>query len=249
MSAGILLVEARRRAGLSQAEVARRISRKQSTVARWERGFMEPGFDAVIEALRACGFEPDLSLSRYDDSYVTLIEQQLSRVPSERLDVLAAGGFDPKRILRVLREHDVRFLLIGSVAGVLRGSPLMVTDELVLVPEPRPRNLARLRVALGGLAELTDSDVWVLRDGSGSVRVLARPPGTRGYADLVRDAEPVDADVDLAVMVASSIDLLRIAEAHTNALERAAAPALRTLLDWPKRKGKAPLPAWTLQAT
>ena len=60
MSACVLLVEARRRAGLSQAEVARRISRKQSTVARWERGFMEPGFDAVIEALRACGFEPDL---------------------------------------------------------------------------------------------------------------------------------------------------------------------------------------------
>jgi len=210
---------------------------------------MEPGFDAVIEALRACGFEPDLSLSRYDDSYATLIEQQLTRAPSERMDALTAGGLDPKRILRVLREHDVRFVLVGLVAGALRGSPLMVADELVLVPEPRPRNLARLRAALGGLAEATDAGVWILKDGSGSVRVLARPPGTRGYADLVRDAEPVGADVDLAVMVASPIDLLRIAEAHTNALERAAAPALRTLLDWPKRKGKAPLPAWTLQAT
>jgi transcriptional regulator with XRE-family HTH domain len=249
MSAGVLLVEARRRAGLSQAEVARRISRKQSTVARWERGFMEPGFDAVIEALRACGFEPDLSLSRYDDSYVTLIEQQLSRAPSERLDALTVGGFDPKWILRVLREDDVRFLLVGSVAGALRGSPLMVTDELVLVPEPRPRNLTRLRKVLGGLAERPDADLWVLRDGPGSVRVLARPPGTRGYADLARDAESVNVDVGLAVMVASPIDLLRIAEAHTNARERAAAPALRTLLDWPKRKGKAPLPAWTLQAT
>jgi transcriptional regulator with XRE-family HTH domain len=249
MSAGVLLVEARRRAGLSQAEVARRISRKQSTVARWERGFMEPGFDAVIEALRACGFEPDLTLSRYDGSYVTLIEQQLGRTPSKRLEALMVGGSDPKQILRVVREQNVRFLLVGSAAGALRGSPLMVTDELVLVPEPRPRNLIRLRKALGGLAEHTDADLWVLRDGPGTVRVLERPPGTRGYADLVRDAEPVNLDTDLAVMVASPIDLLRIAEAHTNARERAAAPALRTLLDWPKLKGKAPLPAWTLQTT
>ncbi len=54
------------------------------------------------------------------------------------------------------------------------------------------------------------------------------PPGTQGYDDLRRDATEAQLGEDLAVVVASLVDLMRIAEASE---DRARVPALRLTLE------------------
>lgn len=62
-----LIVEARRRAGLTQRELAERAGTTQSSIARWESGRSEPSFANVIRLLRLCGFVLDVHLEVYDD--------------------------------------------------------------------------------------------------------------------------------------------------------------------------------------
>lgn len=62
-----LIVEARRRAGLTQRELAERAGTTQSSIARWESGRSEPSFANVIRLLRLCGFVLDVHLELYDD--------------------------------------------------------------------------------------------------------------------------------------------------------------------------------------
>jgi transcriptional regulator with XRE-family HTH domain len=68
MKAGDLVKEARRRAGLSQHELAERLGTTQSAIARLERGGTEPSFHRVNEAVRACGLELLPQLLAIDDS-------------------------------------------------------------------------------------------------------------------------------------------------------------------------------------
>jgi transcriptional regulator with XRE-family HTH domain len=62
-----LIVEARRRAGLTQRELAERAGTTQSSIARWESGRSEPSFANVVRLLRLCGFVLDVHLELYDD--------------------------------------------------------------------------------------------------------------------------------------------------------------------------------------
>jgi len=81
-----LLKEARLRAGLTQAELARRVKRSQSQIARWERGDVKPSLETLRELIRACGLELWFRMANYDDSYVSLINEQLDRAPAERIE-------------------------------------------------------------------------------------------------------------------------------------------------------------------
>jgi transcriptional regulator with XRE-family HTH domain len=88
-----LLREARLRAGLSQAELGRRVERSQSQIARWERGDVKPSLETLRELIRACGLELTLGLATYDDSYDEWIFKALELSPEDRLSkaVHAAG--------------------------------------------------------------------------------------------------------------------------------------------------------------
>ncbi len=57
MKGGPLIREARRRARLTQGELADRLGTTQSAIARLERGRSEPSYERVVEAVRACGLE------------------------------------------------------------------------------------------------------------------------------------------------------------------------------------------------
>jgi len=81
-----LLREARLRAGLSQAELGRRVARPQSQIGRWERGEVKPSLETLRELIRACGLELTFRLAVYDDSYVAEVDRLLALTPSERLD-------------------------------------------------------------------------------------------------------------------------------------------------------------------
>jgi transcriptional regulator with XRE-family HTH domain len=238
-----LLKEARRRSGLTQQQLAARMRRKQSTIARWETGRQEPSFSAVVEAVRACGLELDMSIASGDDSYLTLIRQQKHRSHTERLAHSSTRGV--RRAVEALAREDVRYLLVGDLAAALRGSPVSARDRLQIVPEDRPRNRQRLDRALtsaGWIVHPPDRSefwldaVWKLGTDAGRAELMLDPPGTRGYSDLRRDSELMELKADqrhVRVDVASVVDLLRIADATGDPDLRASRPALQALLDPP----------------
>jgi predicted transcriptional regulator len=61
-TAARLIIEARRRAGLSQRALARRARTVQSVVARIESGTTSPSWDTVKRLLRGAGFALSASL-------------------------------------------------------------------------------------------------------------------------------------------------------------------------------------------
>jgi transcriptional regulator with XRE-family HTH domain len=85
-----LLREARLRAGLTQAELGRRVGKPPSVISRWERGLVQPSLETLRALIRACGLELTFRLATYDDSYVEFIERYLELTPAERLDAAHA---------------------------------------------------------------------------------------------------------------------------------------------------------------
>lgn len=80
-----LVYLARRKAGLTQAELGARAGMAQSAVARVERGKIRTSFETVRDLIRACGFEPEIAFAPYDNSYRRDIERRLASSPSERV--------------------------------------------------------------------------------------------------------------------------------------------------------------------
>jgi len=83
--AGEVIREARLLVGLSQVSLGERIGVPRQSIARWERGEVEPGFDNVRRLLRSLGF--DVSLVRYepDASAEDRLGSRLELTPQERL--------------------------------------------------------------------------------------------------------------------------------------------------------------------
>lgn len=136
--------------------------------------------------------------------------------------------FSPLEMLRVLDRHGVAFVLIGGVAARVHGSP-SVTADVDVCYDRRKDNLERLADALRELrAKLrgVDEDVPFLLDArtlaagsnftfitvAGALDVLGEPAGTRGYDELVANAERVDIG-GLEVLVADLDDLIRMKRA------------------------------------
>jgi transcriptional regulator with XRE-family HTH domain len=87
MVSGDLLVEARRRAGISQAELGRRSGVPSSLIGRYERYEVIPSLERLRSLLRAAGFELSIRLAKVDENNhdQVLIERELRRTPAERL--------------------------------------------------------------------------------------------------------------------------------------------------------------------
>ena len=63
MDAGQLIIEARKRAGITQTELASRMGTHQSVVARWETGKTQPTLKTVAKAIDAAGLELIVTIS------------------------------------------------------------------------------------------------------------------------------------------------------------------------------------------
>jgi transcriptional regulator with XRE-family HTH domain len=89
--AGTLIKDARKQAGLSQAELAQRLDTTQSAVARLESPRSNPRLDTLDRAVAATGqritvsLEPDFGLDE------TLIASALRLEPAERLRSFASS--------------------------------------------------------------------------------------------------------------------------------------------------------------
>lgn len=79
-----LIREARLRAGLTQAQLAKLTGRERSVIARWEQGAVSPSFDNMLEVIEACGFELPLSLIPRETALDERLEKNRLLSPERR---------------------------------------------------------------------------------------------------------------------------------------------------------------------
>ena len=90
-SAGELLRAARRRHGLTQAQLAARARTSQAAISRIERGLVSPSVATLAELLRLMGEKLELDAKPVDHGLdLTLIRENLKRTPEERLDFMVS---------------------------------------------------------------------------------------------------------------------------------------------------------------
>jgi transcriptional regulator with XRE-family HTH domain len=82
---GRTLRHARRRARLTQRQLAETTGVPQSTVGRIEAGLTMPRVDTFEKLLEACGMDIELTHTRGQGLDVTLIEDLLKLTPDERV--------------------------------------------------------------------------------------------------------------------------------------------------------------------
>ena len=209
-----LVREARLRSDLSQGELAARAGTTQSAIARLESGRSSPGFERVLELVAACGLELRVSIDDPSPSSTSAPPE----VPTE--------------LLRRLLEGGTRFVLTGGFAARLHGGPdADGPASLAICPDDGLANLEALCRVLDELAarlrtpdgtgtlpldrnprELLSRGLWPLATTEGDLDVVLRPPGTRGYRDLVRGGTTVAAG-GLELPIASIPDVVRELEA------------------------------------
>lgn len=80
-----LVLRLRTEAGLTQTELAERMSTKQPTVSRWESGGDEPRLSTLRRLAAACGHRLSLTLEPDEGVDRAQIRQQLAMTPEERL--------------------------------------------------------------------------------------------------------------------------------------------------------------------
>lgn len=155
---------------------------------------------------------------------------------------------DPDRILTALVKRQVEFVVIGAVAAIAQGGPL-ITQDLDITPAREPGNLDRLARALKDLdarLRLPDDSSgiefpieprflgsvgsWTLKTPSGDLDLLFVPSGTAGYEDLKRSAVSVEL-WGQEVLVASLADIIRMKEAAGRPKDLGQLPALRQTLE------------------
>jgi transcriptional regulator with XRE-family HTH domain len=102
--AGALLREARARAGLTQAELARRAGVSRSVLSVYESGRREPGSEALARILAAAGFRLDLrpAVRQLDDERAGHILEQVLEL-AEALPGRRRGGLRYPPFLRRIR--------------------------------------------------------------------------------------------------------------------------------------------------
>jgi transcriptional regulator with XRE-family HTH domain len=228
---------ARRRAGLTQDQLARRSGYSRETIARWESGAREPTLRSLRGLVRACDLDLVVSLARGDDSLAPLVRDQLSLPPSERLGALQPADEAAHTVaaLRWISEVRTPVLVVGGVAAALQGSPqrpgngwveIVADDVPMLIDELN--HSARACESDERFAQTDRRWPWTLPGGA-TVVVASALPGSDDYRDLRKSA--IDLEVAGAkVRVAHPRDLLRLAEASSRDTERARVPGLRVLL-------------------
>ena len=83
---GDLIREARRRAGLTQAELAGEAGTAQPAIARWESGRTAVSLDDVRRLVRLCGFDLEVMLVPRDDSDIAQAARLAGLTGQERMD-------------------------------------------------------------------------------------------------------------------------------------------------------------------
>ncbi|HEU5004073.1 MAG TPA: hypothetical protein VFW71_15025 [Actinomycetota bacterium] len=157
----------------------------------------------------------------------------------------APARFDPFAALRALQAHQVRFVVIGGVAGRLWGSPTM-TNDLDVCYARDPENLTRLAAALtelGATLRGAEPDLpfhldaktlgrgqnFTFTTTAGSLDALGVPEGVKGFGELDAHAVAFDLGDGLVVPVCDLDDLIRMKRAAARPKDRIEVEVLAAL--------------------
>lgn len=138
--------------------------------------------------------------------------------------------FEPNRLLEVLVDENVDFVLVGGYAAVLQGAT-RPTQDVDVTPSTATDNLARLTSALKrlnarirtdsvpeGLPFSTSAEAMRglvmlnLKTDYGDLDITFQPSGTGGYPDLIKNAEERSLG-SVTIRIASLADVVRSKEA------------------------------------
>lgn len=155
--------------------------------------------------------------------------------------------FKPEPILAALAAHDVDYVLIGGLAAMAHGSPILSYD-VDITPEKSRENLERLSAALkelgarvrtqgvlDGLPFDHDADshaaagVWNLTTDFGDLDISFVPTGTEGYSDLRAGAAEASAYGGV-IVIAALADVIRSKQAANRPKDQRVLPVLREIL-------------------
>ncbi len=148
---------------------------------------------------------------------------------------------DAERILRVLDEQEVEYVLIGGLAVQTHGHVRRISGAVEFIPAPDPANLKRLADALRFLDArvlnpgkedvevdakmLPRATIWQFATREGGIDVMHEVPGGRSYSELSDRALHVKlGDVDVPVVGLD--DLIRMKLARGRPLDLADVAAL-----------------------
>jgi hypothetical protein len=147
---------------------------------------------------------------------------------------------DAEQIFAVLATHGVRYVVVGGLAVQVHGHVRM-TNDVDLIPEPEPRNLARLADALVELGArvlnpgsedlaidarmLPQATLWQLSTRHGDIDILHDAPGAAPFQDLLQRALVV-APGGHEIAVASRDDLISMKRASGRPIDLADLAAL-----------------------
>lgn len=150
--------------------------------------------------------------------------------------------FDPYALFEALDRERVSYLVVGAFARVIHGSG-EVTDGLDIVPALRQENLRRLTRSLNDLDasaasgapiepdQLMAGDRFEVETRAGTLTIVPKPWGTRGYDGLRIRANREHLGRNLRPQVASIVDLARMLEASNRDADRERLTRLRRLME------------------
>jgi transcriptional regulator with XRE-family HTH domain len=110
MRPDLLMRDARRAAGLTQAELAARLGITQSAIAKLEREGSNPTVKTLDRVLRATGHRLQLVAPAWGNIDTSLIRQALQRTPEERIKSVVRWHKQMRRLQSAMarsREHAV----------------------------------------------------------------------------------------------------------------------------------------------
>ena len=148
--------------------------------------------------------------------------------------------FDPGAIIAILNRHEVRFVVIGGMAAMVRDLPVPATVDIDITPSRDPGNLERLAAAFddleAGLLTADQGGTWFprhplenwaqydtlhLMSRYGPLDLVFAPDGAaRGYEELAAfaDSQQVAGSQALVITV-STWERLKEASGRAKDLE------------------------------
>jgi transcriptional regulator with XRE-family HTH domain len=216
-SIGKRLRWARRRAGMTQDQLAQTVGMPQPSVARIERGTVSPRTATLVELMAATGHR--LTVEPIGPAVDTAaVERRLRMAVPQRIHQALGRANALHRIIKRLRRFRVPFVLIGELAEAAHGSPTRAGQTVEICHAST--DVARERLSLA----LAEADPAV------EVRLVTETAAGDGYDVLARNATGMHVDAGILVQVASLDDLLRIRLARGTPEDREAAEVLRAII-------------------
>ena len=224
---------ARRRAAMTQQDLARAVGMPQPSIARIESGTVVPRTANLLALLEATGHQLAAEPMPPPVSPEAIRRRPAMSVPARTWAALGRAAVkdpqtNPIRILRRLRRFAVAFVLIGDLAEAVHGSPIEVGRTIEICHARTDVARERLDRTLEDL-QATSANGVDFTTRAGRLRLATEVATGDDYDLLARNAVKMPVDAGILVPVASLDDLVRIRMARGTPEDRQAAAVLRAI--------------------